>query len=98
MRLGLASGLLVLCLEPTEPDRPLFPLQSWFSAFDVDGTLTSPGDSLGVAGDPLTLSHRVVSPLSFTGISSHSSTLAWRIPWTEEPGGVQSMGSQIGPN
>ena len=23
-----------------------------------------------------------------------SSTLAWRIPWTEEPGGLQSMGSQ----
>ena len=24
----------------------------------------------------------------------HSSALAWRIPWTEEPGGLQSMGSQ----
>ena len=24
---------------------------------------------------------------------SHSSTLAWKIPWTEEPGGLQSMGS-----
>ena len=24
----------------------------------------------------------------------HSSLLAWRIPWTEEPGGLQSMGSQ----
>ena len=24
----------------------------------------------------------------------HSTTLAWRIPWTEEPGGLQSMGSQ----
>ena len=24
----------------------------------------------------------------------HSSTLAWRIPWTEEPGGLQFMGSQ----
>ena len=23
----------------------------------------------------------------------HSSTLAWRVPWTEEPGGLQSMGS-----
>ena len=23
----------------------------------------------------------------------HSSTLAWEIPWTEEPGGLQSMGS-----
>ena len=25
----------------------------------------------------------------------HSSTLAWKIPWTEEPGGLQSMGSLI---
>ena len=27
------------------------------------------------------------------GMTSHSSILAWRIPWTEEPGGLQSMGS-----
>ena len=26
-------------------------------------------------------------------IYSHSSTLAWKTPWTEEPGGLQSMGS-----
>ena len=28
------------------------------------------------------------------GMAAHSSILAWRIPWTEEPGGLQSMGSQ----
>ena len=28
------------------------------------------------------------------GMTNHSSILAWRIPWTEEPGGLQSMGSQ----
>ena len=28
------------------------------------------------------------------GIATHSSILAWRIPWTEEPGGPQSMGLQ----
>ena len=28
------------------------------------------------------------------GMASHPSILAWRIPWTEEPGGLQSMGSQ----
>ena len=28
------------------------------------------------------------------GMSIHSSTLAWRIPWTEEPGELQSVGSQ----
>ena len=28
------------------------------------------------------------------GMATHSSVLAWRIPWTEEPGRLQSMGSQ----
>ena len=28
------------------------------------------------------------------GMATHSSILAWRIPWTEEAGGLQSMGSQ----
>ena len=27
-------------------------------------------------------------------MASHSSILAWKIPWTEEPGELQSMGSQ----
>ena len=27
-------------------------------------------------------------------MATHSSILAWRIPWTEEPGGLQSMGSE----
>ena len=28
------------------------------------------------------------------GLATHSSVLAWRIPWRQEPGGLQSMGSQ----
>ena len=28
------------------------------------------------------------------GTATHSSILVWRIPWTEEPGGLQSVGSQ----
>ena len=28
------------------------------------------------------------------GMAAHSSILAWRIPWTEEPGGILSIGSQ----
>ena len=28
------------------------------------------------------------------GMAAHSTILAWRIPWTEEPDGLQSMGSQ----
>ena len=27
-------------------------------------------------------------------MATHSSILAWKIPWTEDPGGLQSMGSQ----
>ena len=27
-------------------------------------------------------------------MATHSSTLVWKIPWTEEPGGLQSVGSQ----
>ena len=40
------------------------------------------------AGDPGGL-----DPLE-KGMATHSSILAWRIPWTEEPGRLQSMGSQ----
>ena len=29
-------------------------------------------------------------------MATHSSILAWRIPWTKEPGGLQSIGSQTG--
>ena len=29
------------------------------------------------------------------GTATHSSILAWRIPWKEEPGGLQSMGLQL---
>ena len=28
------------------------------------------------------------------GMATHSNILAWRVPWTEEPGGLQSVGSQ----
>ena len=28
------------------------------------------------------------------GMANHSSILVWRIPWTKEPGGLQSIGSQ----
>ena len=46
------------------------------------GDIRDGGQSLN-QGDPLE-----------EGMAAHSSVLAWRIPWTEEPGGLQSMGSQ----
>ena len=35
-----------------------------------------------------------LSHLSEKAMAPHSSTLAWKIPWMEEPGGLQSMGSR----
>ena len=57
----------------------------------------SPGGSAGKesacsAGDP-GLSPGLGRSLE-EGMATHSSILAWRIPWTEEPGGLQSMESQ----
>ena len=44
------------------------------------------------AGDP-DLIPGLCDPLE-KGMAIHSSVLAWRIPWTEEPGRLQSMGFQ----
>ena len=60
----------------------------------VYNTLGFPGDSNGKEsacnmGIPSLISGLGRSPGERNGY--HSSTLAWRIPWTEEPGGLQSM-------
>ena len=44
------------------------------------------------AGDPGLIPELGRSPGK--GMATHSSILAWRIPWIEETGGLQSMGSQ----
>ena len=45
------------------------------------------------------LIYSVSSTLTEKAMTSHSSTLAWKIPWMEEPGRLQSMGSlRIGPD
>ena len=39
------------------------------------------------------LIYKTVKDSPEKAMAPHSSTLAWKIPWTEEPGGLQSMGS-----
>ena len=58
---------------------------SWGFPGGSDGkdVICNAGDSGSIPGDPLE-----------KGMATHSSILAWRIPWTEEPIGLQSMGSQ----
>ena len=46
------------------------------------------------AGDARFMGSIPGSGRSPEGMATHSSIHAWRIPWTEEPGGLQSMGSQ----
>ena len=45
------------------------------------------------AGDAGLIPGSGINPLG-KETATHSSILAWRIPWTEEPGGLQSTGSQ----
>ena len=42
---------------------------------------------------PHPLQHLLLADFSEKAMATHSSTLAWKIPWTEGPGGLQSMGS-----
>ena len=65
--------------------------------FTVVSMLDFPGGSV-VKNLPAMQQTQVLSlgqedPLE-KGMATHSSILAWRIPWTEEPGRLQSMGSQ----
>ena len=50
-------------------------------------------ESACIAGDPGSIPGSDRPPLE-KGMAPNSSILAWRIPWTKEPGGPQSMGSQ----
>ena len=55
--------------------------------------LTQMVKNLPAVQDTLVRSLSRVDPLE-KRMATHSSILAWRIPWIEEPGGLQSMGSQ----
>ena len=56
----------------------------------VKNPLASVGDTERIGG--LGRFHMLESNLE-KAMATHSSTLAWKIPWTEEPGGLQFMGS-----
>ena len=43
---------------------------------------------------PLNLLNQSEKEKDDKSYATHSSTLAWKVPWTEEPGGLQSMGLQ----
>ena len=80
--------------QRSESQRPIS--QSWGAPPISQGSLDFPGGSDGKefacnAGDPASVPGSGRSPGEGKGTPS---VLAWRIPWTEKPGGLQSVGSQ----
>ena len=75
--------VLLPTLHPLRPGQksPGFPGGSVVKNSTVHAEDT--GEVGSIPGDPLE-----------EEMATHSSVLAWRIPWTEEPGGLQSTGSQ----
>ena len=51
-------------------------------------------NSLGFTSLLLSLKYTFLEKITEKAMAPHSSTLAWKIPWTEEPGRLQSMGLQ----
>ena len=76
-----------LCLCPVQTSFPsLPPALEHFHIAPRATSLPSTGDIRNPQELFASLQPRTMAP--------HSSTLAWKIPWTEEPGGLQSMGSR----
>ena len=61
---------------------------TWFCLTELNFLLEDLGKK------PVALLFQVLKGTLEKAMALHSSTLAWKIPWTEEPGGPQSMGSQ----
>ena len=70
-------------------------LLSWSTGLPLQGLFWLPSDDLRQLASAA-LAHELSCPTVCgmeKAIAPHSSTLAWRIPWTQEPGRLQSMGS-----
>ena len=83
--------LLPYSLTPRNPCIcvQLFRQQLWMRGFPVAQTVKN----LPAMQETQVPSLGQEDPLE-KGMATYSSILAWRIPWTEEPGGLKSMGSQ----
>ena len=87
---GFWMGPLCLCFGKSPPHQKN-------NKYQVPSLLGFPGSS--VVKNPPAIQETQLQSLGWEdlledGMVTHSSTLAWGIPWTEKPGGLQSMGSQ----
>ena len=81
------SSILAWRLPWTEEPGRLYSMGSQSIGHDSDGK-----ESACNVGDPGSIPG--LGRLLEEGMATHSSILAWRLPCTEEPGGLQSMGSK----
>ena len=86
IKLMMPSNHLILC-------RPLLPWPSIFPSMKVFSWVAQRVKNLPAMGESWVQSLGQEDPLK-KGMVACSSIIAWRISWTEEPGGLQSMGSQ----
>ena len=74
------------CQQPPHPQslflNQVYGLPRWLSGKECTCNAENAGSILGLGRSP------------GKGMATHSSILAWRIPWTEDPSGLQSIGSQ----
>ena len=63
------------------------------SSLNHSGSLLLHAGSLLLHARSFLVAHRMCDVAQEKAMAPHSSTLAWKIPWMEEPGRLQSMGS-----
>ena len=63
------------------------------TSYEMPGQMNHKLESRLLVEISTTSDMQMVALLAEKTMAPHSSTLAWKIPWTEEPGGLQSMGS-----
>ena len=99
---GLSPPALVLDMEPEDNTRNWYLPQIktlYYPKIYIYLTITRASLVAQTVKNPPAMQETQVQSLGWedlleNGTTSHSSILAWRIPWTGEPGGLQSMGSQ----
>ena len=86
---SLGKTLLAFALlhSTPRPNLPVTPGVSWLCTFSFQSPIMKKASFWGISfkGSYRSSLEKAMAP--------HSSTLAWKIPWTEEPGRLQSMGS-----
>ena len=87
----MASSPITTCQIDGETMKTVTDFIFWGSEITADGDCSHEIKRLLLLGRKLMTN---VDNILEKAIASYSSTLAWKIPWMEEPGGLQSMGSR----